>query len=297
MSRIVKLTPEIMDEVCKSFKEVLKTSKLTDGKISFSKTFNNIDRKATLYFTETAWIKMQTLIREFDKEVAWHGVAKRGEDLSKDEYIIRDILVYPQEVTGATVNTDQSKYQSWLYSFDDEVFNNIRMQGHSHVNMSTSPSGVDLTHQSAILEGLDDDMFYIFLIWNKRNEKSIKIYDLKKNVLFETSDVKVKIMDDGTGIAKFIKEAKDMVEEKTYYKTNYTSPTTQYYGGGCYYTTNYKNENKKNDEPVLKLKDKNESNQKEGKQNFPKVKKGHRKVHINAKDSLNELSNYISSSK
>lgn len=233
MSKIIKITSENIAEIRQAFEEALKDVKLSDGKISFTKTFGNIQRKANLYFTELAYLKMLTLVREFDKEVAWHGVAKRCED-EKDAYIISDILVYPQEVTGSTVNTDQEKYQMWLMNHEDEVFNNIRMQGHSHVNMSTTPSSVDTSLYERILEQLDDDMFYIFLIWNKRNEKTIKIYDLAKNVLFETADVTVSIRSEDIGIERFLKDAKEMVQDKRI--TPITSITQKtpynYYGGG-----------------------------------------------------------------
>lgn len=236
MSKIIKMTSQNLDEIRKDFEEALKGLKLSDGRINFTKTFGTIQRKATLYFTELAYLKMLTLVREFDKEVAWHGIAKRCGD-EEDAYIISDILVYPQEVTGATVNTDQEKYQMWLMNNDDEVFNNIRMQGHSHVNMGTTPSSVDTNLYDQILAQLEDDMFYIFLIWNKRNEKTIKIYDLAKNVLFETADVTVKVREDDIGMERFLKDAKEMVQDKKY------TPTTPSYGkpygyGGYYGTYN-----------------------------------------------------------
>lgn len=237
MAKIIKITPECIDEIRKEFEATLSGAKMSDGKISFTRSFGAIKREATVYYSELAWLKMQTLIREFDKEVAWHGLAYRGEDPTKDEYIIRDILVYPQEVAAATVNTDQEKYQSWLMSHDDEVFNNIRMQGHSHVNMGVTPSGVDTSLYDRILEQLDDTMFYIFLIYNKRGDKTYKIYDLAKNVLFETADVTVKILDDGTGIEKFLREAKEMVKDKAY--TSHGATTYGGYGtfGGGYMGT------------------------------------------------------------
>lgn len=233
MSKMIKLTPECLAEIRKDFESSLQGAKIADGKISYTKTFGYINRKATVYFTEMAWLKMQTLIREFDKEVAWHGVAYRGEDESKDEYYITDILVYPQEVTGATVNTDQEKYEMWLMMHEDDVFNNIRMQGHSHVNMGTTPSGVDTTHQEKILAQLEDGMFYIFMIWNKRGEKTIKIYDLAKNILFDGADVTVEVQDDGTGMSAFLTEAKKMVQDK---KPAVQTTTNGYRGGyGGYY--------------------------------------------------------------
>ena len=234
MSKIIKMTSQNLDEIRKDFEEALKGLKLSDGRINFTKTFGTIQRKATLYFTELAYLKMLTLVREFDKEVAWHGIAKRCED-EEDAYIISDILVYPQEVTGATVNTDQEKYQMWLMNNDDEVFNNIRMQGHSHVNMGTTPSSVDTNLYDQILAQLEDDMFYIFLIWNKRNEKTIKIYDLAKNVLFETADVTVKVREDDIGMERFLKDSKEMVQDKKYTPT--TPPYGKPYGYGGYYGT------------------------------------------------------------
>lgn len=263
MAKIIKITPECLAEIRKDFEDTLSGAKLSDGKISFSKSFGNIKRDATVFFTNEAWQKMQALIKGFDKEVAWHGLAYRGEE-GKDEYFITDILVYPQEVTGATVNTDQEKYQMWLMNHDDDVFNNIRMQGHSHVNMGVTPSGVDNSLYERILEQLDDGMFYIFLIYNKKGDKTFKIYDLAKNILFETGDVTVKILDDDAesvdihvdgltddeneALSKFLVEyrikkrmdefttlAKEMVKDKFTTPTRYGSGYGGNYGGGFGY--------------------------------------------------------------
>lgn len=113
------------------------------------------EQKATVFFTPDAWAKMVTLLREFDKEVAWHGVARRGENEEANEYIISDILVYPQTVSGASVEMDTEEYAKWIMdNAEDDRFNNIHMQGHSHVNMAPNPSSVDLNHQEEILNML-----------------------------------------------------------------------------------------------------------------------------------------------
>lgn len=236
MSKLIKLTSEHLEQCRREFDDALLNYKISDGKINFTKTFGAIDRKAVVKFTEIAWLKMQTLVRGCDKEVAWHGVAMRGEDETKDEYIITDILVYPQEVTGATVNTDQEKYQTWLMNHEDDVFNNIRMQGHSHVNMGTTPSSVDLSLYERLLDQLDDDMFYIFMIYNKRFEKHIKIYDMKKNVLFETADVSVQILDGFYDLQKFMDESKEMIKDRVTIQSypSYGSGNRPMYGYGGY---------------------------------------------------------------
>lgn len=226
MSKIIKLTPECIEECVNEFKKDLASSKWADGKVNFSKTLGVISRKAKIYFTEAAWMKMQALIKEFDKEVAWHGVAFRGEDETKDEYIIKDIVVYPQKVTGSTVEMDTEEYAKWIEdNIEDERFFNIRMQGHSHVNMMVSPSSVDLAHQEAILDQLSDKLFYIFMIWNKRGDSNIKIYDLAKNVLFETADIDIEVLDDGHGVDAFVKDAKTMVKERYAYQYQYQGKT------------------------------------------------------------------------
>lgn len=229
MSKYVKLTAQQKQDYAREFLESLNSAKMSNGKITFEKSLPIIDRKATLYFTPLAWDKMKSLVDNFETEVGWHGLAKRGEDKTKDEYIVYDIMVYPQEVTGSTVTTDQKAYTLWLYAQDDETFNSMRFHGHSHVRMGVSPSGVDNDHQSGILDQLTDDMFYIFNIWNKRGEYNAKIYDLEKNVLFETSDINVKITGCDYDHDEFMKVSKELVKSKSY---NYSNGYSGSYQGG-----------------------------------------------------------------
>lgn len=241
MAKIIKMSEENINQMRMEFEALLRTGKFPDGKVNYTKSFTGIKRPCTVYFHEIAWLKMQSLIRECNKEVGWHGIAYRGEDPNIDEYVITDILVYPQEVTGVTVTTDQIKYQTWLMGHEDDIFNNIRMQGHSHVNMGVTPSTTDEALYESILSQLDDTMFYIFMIYNKRGEYTYKIYDLAKNIMFDTSDVEVKVYEDEIGIEKFLKEAQEMVKEHTtvppagtyqgyqypYYSSQYQKPSTQ----------------------------------------------------------------------
>lgn len=275
MSKMITLPQEILNQYTQEFYEILRTGKFSDGKINFTKTLGTVDRKATVLFTEMAWQKMQTLIREFDKEVAWHGVAERCEE--KDTYLISDILVYPQEVTGSTVTTDQNEYEMWLMKQEDDVFNNIRMQGHSHVNMSTSPSSVDLNLYDGILSQLDSDMFYIFMIYNKRGEKTVKLYDLRENILFETADVTVAVKEVGD-LTGFLEEAKELVVTKTYnYGTGVRTYGNSYpgypgYGG---YSAQKKEEPKKENSSLGKTSPLVQGN-KSGKKRKGKRKKGNK---------------------
>lgn len=242
MGKIIKMSDSDIEQAVTEFREALHQSpKIIEGKIGYTKTFTKNERKATLHFTEMANLKMMQLVDKFDKEIAWHGVAFRDDNLENDDYYITDILVYPQEVTGATVTTDQTKYQSWLYEHDDDVFNNIRFQGHSHVRMGVTPSGTDESLYERLLGMCRDDDFYIFGIWNKNNARNIAIYDMKKNLAFDNSEITVVIDDDGTGINAFVQDARKMVTERTY--TAQGNGYYSRYSGQSLYDSAYKGNN------------------------------------------------------
>lgn len=238
MSKIIKMTPEMIEESKRRFEQKLKTMNCVDGKVTFTDVFTPTGQKAIIWFTPDAYTKMIALIQDSDKEVAWHGVAHRVDD-HVGEYVISDILVYPQEVTGSTVNTDQAEYETWLMQQDDDVFNNLRMQGHSHVRMETFASATDLEHQAKIVQQLEGDMFYIFMIWNKYFKFTAKIYDLKINTLYEPGDISVQMIGASKGLIDFITEARAMVKVKTY--SNYGGYQGGYQNG---YQSGYQNQNK-----------------------------------------------------
>lgn len=229
MAKMIRLTPEELENVKKEFEKAL-VGAIPDGKINFQKTFGAVQRKAELRFTEVAWYKMQALVRECDKEVGWHGIARRLEEPGKDAYLIEDIFVYPQMVTGATIMTNQAGYEEWLKELPDEAFNNMRMQGHSHVNMGVSPSATDISLYDRTLQQAEDTAFQVFLIWNKRNEHYIKIYDMAKNVLFENGDITISVIPEENGLERFVSDAKKMIVEEKPVSQN-TAPAVYGYGG------------------------------------------------------------------
>lgn len=231
MSKPIKLTQELKQQAVAEFAEALAGMKMADGKVNYSKNFTyKSEEKAKILFTPTAYAKMVSLLMAFESEVAWHGV---GERIDESSFIISDIVVYPQTVTGATVDMDTEKYALWLMENDeDDRFNHIIMQGHSHVKMQTSPSSVDKTHQEEILAQLTDDMYYIFMIWNKRLEHTTKIYDLQNNTMYDDDEIEYGIIDDQCDLDEFIEEANKLVVERKYSSGSYN------YGGGYGYDYN-----------------------------------------------------------
>lgn len=253
MGKVIKPTEQDIQKLREEFEEALQKNRFADGKFSFSSTLSGYaERKAKVIFSEVAWLKMNSLISEFSSEVAWNGIVFRGEN--PDEYYVSDIIIYPQSVTGVTVERDTDKFAEWCCSIPNEMWCNIRMHGHSHVNMGTSPSATDKDfYEKEILPAIGEDGFYILSIWNKSGSKTVIIYDLANNIMFENNDVEVVVRNEGIGIEDFLREAHDMVQSKTYQtqKPVATTPAASasntsskkpvslasYYGG--YYSSSY----------------------------------------------------------
>ena len=98
----------------------------------------------------------------------------------------------------------------------DEVYNSLRFQGHSHVNMGVSPSNTDINHQEVIAKSLCDDDFYIFLIVNKRLDTNFFVYDKKTATTYKDKDISYEILLENSGdgestLADFVIKARKRV--------------------------------------------------------------------------------------
>ena len=215
MAKIIKITDELLNEMRSEFEKALATDKMSNGKFKFEKSFDKIERKAVIRFQESAYIKMQALINKFDKEVGWNGLVKRVEG-EENAFEIYDILVYPQTVTGATVKTDPVEEVQWEDSLSDEQFEALKFHGHSHVNMGVSPSSTDESMYKDILGEINGNMFYIFMILNKKGDYMARIYDLKENVLYETDDIEIEIIKSEDSLWDFLENAETLVKTETY---------------------------------------------------------------------------------
>lgn len=191
----IQLTDEAKANALEIFKRLLEEQKGTDLDIKITSdtllTQQNI-KKPVVFVTAQAYTKMMTLINESNKELAWHGVATRV----ADDYLIEDILVYPQTVTSATVDADEEAYAKWLMALPDDVLNHLRFQGHSHVKMGASPSGRDTGNWEKFVDLIEPNDFYLFCIGNQSANFYWTIYDKKLNVQFENKDITFVIIDE-----------------------------------------------------------------------------------------------------
>lgn len=141
--------------------------------------------KPTIIFSSEAWEKIKTLVHKSNYEIGWHGVVHKCNNF----YKVTDILVYPQITTAVTTEADEDKYRIWLENLSDQTYNNIRLQGHSHVNMHSSPSTTDLNYYKQLINKIKD--YYIVMITNKQNDLWINLYDLQEGIIYETDDIKI----------------------------------------------------------------------------------------------------------
>lgn len=227
----IQLTDEAKSNALEIFKRLLEEQKGTDLNIKITADTliaqQNI-QKPTVFATAQAYAKMMTLINENNKELAWHGVAVRV----GTNYLIEDILVYPQTVTNSTVDADEEAYAKWLMALPDEVLNHLRFQGHSHVKMNASPSGRDTGNWEKFIDLIEPDDFYLFCIGNQSADFYWTIYDKKLNVQFENKDITFTIIDEKGNsipdwcsdmITKYIKD-EPKITHMGFTKTN--TPTT-----------------------------------------------------------------------
>lgn len=208
----IRLNDEQRKDLLADMAKALSTGNLIRGEFTYKYTFPNLVNadRASVYYTSDAWLKMASLVEAYDSEIGWNALVKR---LSETEFLIYDVTVYPQTVTGATVEEDDGC--EYLESFTDEELDDLWYNGHSHVRMDVTPSGVDLNFRKKIVSSMKSG-FYIFQILNKPGKIHTEIYDLDNNVLYENGDIDTDVLDyDGRSIKNFTHNTKKIVRDRS----------------------------------------------------------------------------------
>lgn len=158
-----------------------------------------------VFITSEAYIKMRTLVDKTSTELGWYGFVSKLPGLD-NVYVIEDIIVYPQKVTGATCEQDEDRMFEFEMSLTTEQVRARRFQAHSHVNMGVTPSGVDEAFYQDLLSQVRD--YYIIMVTNKRGDNHIRFYDMENNIVYTELELKV-LLDNGTDVDKWYQEEVD----------------------------------------------------------------------------------------
>lgn len=169
-----------------------------------------------LYFLKQAFDKMRLYVDLCEDEIGWLGYVEKLKD--EQGYVVTDVFLLDQEVHGTTTELSPDAIVKYYNELDDEgrenFLNKCKIWGHSHVNMSPSPSGQDDSQGLELSKDADD--FYIRLITNKKGEYNITFYDKTIKAKVMTDEV-ILYNPEGIELRKQIQEEiKAKVKKKTY---------------------------------------------------------------------------------
>ena len=166
-------------------------------------------KKPIVLFSSDAILKMKLYTKEVNDEVGWLGtVNKIG-----NNYYVSDVFLFEQDVHGTTTEITPeglTTFAEEILQEEDgvEKWNNMKLWGHSHVNMRVFASSQDDKQIKELKANTD---FFIRVIMNKKDEIKIDIVD--DDVVVENADFAEINNQDVTNLLKLIEEAKAQIEE------------------------------------------------------------------------------------
>lgn len=227
----LRLNNNEIDMVIEEVKKTLsKCNKLSELKLD-TKELNKVcynGEQPVIQMTPETYIKMMGLVHGSDVEVAWHMLCNRNKE--ENTYLIYDILTFPQINSPTATRTDTDAFGEWMNNLIMDMsfpIEDMRVHGHSHVNMNVFSSGVDDEYQKELINSVEDGDYYIFLICNKRHEICALIYDFENQILFENKDIIFIVGEDLIGwsnseIKEKCKRESHAYNSKTSWKKNKT---------------------------------------------------------------------------
>lgn len=207
----LKLSETDKQALLKEFEEKLRDyNPMDNSELSFEKKMEvKTDEKMHILFTPQAYLRCKELVKTFSGEVGWNGIIQRKDE---NTFLVSDIMVYPQMVNGART-LDPTKNNEWEQKYED-VYELMRFQAHSHVNMSTVASTTDMENQKQMVKNMFRGIM-LFQIWNKQGDINSFLYDIDKQLLYDRNDVVIDIINEGEfdTLGKFISDARKQVED------------------------------------------------------------------------------------
>jgi|GEM_PF-2086645 len=173
--------------------------------------------KPEIMIHKQAIAKMMAYVKNCTDEIGWLGTAIK----KKGIYIIKDVYLFDQEVHSTTTEITSEGLglfgeQLLTQPNGMEIWNELKVWGHSHVNMSVQPSGQDNKQMETFATGGHD--WFIRIIANKDKELKVDVYDFNNGIIFIDCHWETLLNTEEYTIQKQIKELQKKLSE---YSTSY----------------------------------------------------------------------------
>ncbi len=177
-----------------------------------AKTVTFLDSRYELYILPEARNKMELYCDLSDGEIGWLAFVEKFDNQG---FLITDCVLLKQEVNGTTTEIDPMALIEFWNETPIEKQCKIKCWGHSHVNMSPTPSGQDDSQMEYFKDG---NPWFIRLITNKKREYNIDIFDYANGIKIHMDQADLKTFNPAESeMRKNIEEEiKAKVSKKTY---------------------------------------------------------------------------------
>lgn len=128
----------------------------------------------TLFFTPAALRTMQCYVEECSDEIGWLGIV---EEYDNSQFLCTEVHLLYQEVGGATTEIQPDGLVKYAEEVGMDNMENVRLWGHSHVNMGTGASGQDESQMELFKK--NGFPWYFRIIGNKKGSMSVSFFNFK----------------------------------------------------------------------------------------------------------------------
>lgn len=177
-----------------------------------------------VFIEPLAYAKMANIVSICEKEVGWLGTATR--DVENNSIFVHDVFLFEQEVSSVTCDITEeglNEFANHVLQQENgmDILNNIKLWGHSHVNMGVTPSQTD-NEQMEIFA--DNNDWFLRLIANKSGELSIDMYNYEHNIVIHDISWNLYIAEFEETYEFIEEEIKNKVKEQNYFTSYVSTP-------------------------------------------------------------------------
>lgn len=165
-----------------------------------------------VYIMPEALKDMYLLTKLVNTEISWMGTVSR----IGDDFLIEEIFLLTQQVSAATteIMTEglgelATEIMTQHPDTGVEMLNKLRLWGHSHVYMGTTPSGQDDKQMDEFEESCDD--FFIRQIVNKKGRMEFQLYIYDLGIEIEDAEWEEWVEEDDSELEAYWK---DLIKDK-----------------------------------------------------------------------------------